>query len=196
MAVVRFPAGFRESAPGSSGPFAAEHGVAEIDVGSALSRPVDAIALGAAFEREAPVLLAAARAITSDRAEAEDLVQTTFELAIRRVHQLRDPNALRAWLLTIQTREAFRAIRRLRRTIRVSGPVPEDSAPNLAMADQIVIRDALRTLPPRMRAAVVLHHMVGMTVPQVAQAVGRSQNTIKTQLKEGLARLRETLDDG
>ena len=64
------------------------------------------------------------------------------------------------------------------------------------MADHIAIRDALRALPPRMRAAIVLHHMVGMTVPQVAQAVGRSENTIKSQLKDGLTRLREALDDG
>ena len=161
-----------------------------------MARPFDAISLGAAFEREAPVLLAAARAITADRSEAEDLVQTTFELAIRRVHQLRDPNALRAWLLTIQTREAFRTIRRLRRTLHVSGGVPEGSVAPLAMADHIAIRDALRALPPRMRAAIVLHHMVGMTVPQVAHAVGRSENTIKSQLKDGLARLREALDDG
>ena len=166
------------------------------DVESASARPVDAIALGAAFEREAPVLLAAARAITSDRSEAEDLVQTTFELAIRRVHQLRDPNALRAWLLTIQTREAFRMVRRLKRTLHVSGGVPDSSVAPLATADHIVLRDALRALPPRMRAAIVLHHMVGMTVPQVARAVGRSENTIKSQLKDGLSRLREALDDG
>ena len=170
--------------------------MARPEVESSAPRPFDAISLGAAFEREAPVLLAAARALTSDRSEAEDLVQTTFELAIRRVHQLRDPNALRTWLLTIQTREAFRIVRRLRRTIHVSEGVPDSWVAPLATADHIVLRDALRALPPRMRAAVVLHHMTGMTVPQVARAVGRSENTIKSQLREGLARLRETLDDG
>ncbi len=196
MAVRLFPTVFRASASKPSDPFEPPGGIAGHDVESASARPFDAISLGAAFEREAPVLLAAARAITADRSEAEDLVQTTFELAIRRVHQLRDPNALRAWLLTIQTREAFRTIRRLRRTLHVSGGVPEGSVAPLAMADHIAIRDALGALPPRMRAAIVLHHMVGMTVPQVAQAVGRSENTIKSQLKDGLTRLRETLDDG
>lgn len=170
--------------------------MASPDVESAATRPFDVISLGAAFEREAPVLLAAARAITSDRSEAEDLVQTTFELAIRRVDQLRDPSALRAWLLAIQTREAFRVVRRLRRTLHVSGGVPDSSVAPLASADHIVLRDVLRALPPRMRAAIVLHHMAGMTVPQVARAVGRSENTIKAQLKEGLSRLREALDDG
>jgi hypothetical protein len=62
----------------------------------ALVRPLDAVALGAAVEGEAPVLLAAARAITFDAVETEDLVQTTFELALRNVHQLRDPASLRS----------------------------------------------------------------------------------------------------
>lgn len=160
-------------------------------------RPLDAIALGAAFEREAPILLAAARAITFDAAEAEDLVQTTFETAIRNAHQLRDPNALRAWLLTIQTREALRVVRRLRRTFAAvaRGGVVEVAVRPIASTDRIVIRDALRALPPRMRTVVVLHHMAGMTVPQVALAVGRSENTVRSQLRVGLQRLREALRD-
>jgi len=156
---------------------------------------VDAVALGAAFEREAPILLAAARAITFDAVEAEDLVQTTFELALRNVHQLRDPGSLRSWLLTIQAREAFRVVRRLRRSLGLRGTVVEVPVAHVSPADSLVIREALRGLPPRMRAAVVLHHMAGLTVPQVARALDRSENTIRSQLRVGLQRLREALRD-
>ena len=156
---------------------------------------MDAVALGAAFEREAPVLLAAARAITLDAVEAEDLVQATFEIALRNVHRLRDPAALRSWLLTIQTREAFRLVRQLRRRLGLRGAVVEVPVGSLSDADRLAVRDALSDLPPRMRAAVVLHHMAGLTVPQVARAVGRSENTVRSQLRVGLQRLRETLGD-
>jgi RNA polymerase sigma factor (sigma-70 family) len=158
-------------------------------------RTLDAVALGAAFEREAPVLLAAARAMTLDAVEAEDLVQTTFELALRNVHQLKDPAALRSWLLTIQAREAFRLVRRLRRGFGIRGTVVEVPVARVSSADSIVIRDALRDLPPRMRAAIVLHHMAGLTVPQVARALDRSENTIRSHLRVGLQRLREALRD-
>jgi RNA polymerase sigma factor (sigma-70 family) len=158
-------------------------------------RPLDAVALGAAFEQEAPVLLAAARAITFDAVEAEDLVQTTFEIALRNVHQLREPASLRAWLLTILGREAFRVVRRLRRSLRLRGTVLEVPMAPISTADSLAIRDALRGLPPRMRAAVVLHHMAGLTVPQVARALGRSENTVHSQLRVGLQRLREALRD-
>ena len=149
---------------------------------------------GRALEREAPVLLAAARAMTLDDAEAEDLVQATFELALRHRSSLREPAALRGWLLAIQTREAFRLIRRLRRFVRFDPSVTEIAARDPA-DESVSVRDALRTLSPRVRAAVVLHHMAGLPVAEVAAALGVSPNTVKTQLKVGLARLREVLGD-
>jgi RNA polymerase sigma-70 factor, ECF subfamily len=158
-------------------------------------RAVDARSLGDALQREAPILLAAARAIVLDEREAEDLVQVTFEIAIRRIGDLRDPTALRAWLLTIQTREAFRVRRRLRRVLRFDPTVVElPSGPGPA-PDDIVLRDALRRLPPRVRAVIVLHHLAGLPVADVAAALGTSPNTVKTQLKLGLERLRKDLDD-
>jgi len=152
-------------------------------------------AFGKALQREAPVLLAAARAITLDDAEAEDLVQATFELALRHRVSLREPAALRGWLLTIQAREAFRLVRRLKRFVRFGPDVSEIAVQGSANADSAAVRDALRSLPPRVRAAVVLHHMAGLPVTEVAAALGVSPNTVKTQLKVGLARLREALGD-
>jgi RNA polymerase sigma-70 factor (ECF subfamily) len=152
-------------------------------------------AFGKALQREAPVLLAAARAITLDDAEAEDLVQATFELALRHRASLREPGALRSWLLTIQAREAFRLVRRLRRMVRFGPAITEIAVPGPTNADSVAVRDALRSLSPRVRAAVVLHHMAGLPVAEVATALGVSPNTVKTQLKVGLARLRDTLGD-
>jgi len=159
------------------------------------ARALDLPALGEAFRSEAPILLAAARAIVRDDAEAEDLVQTTFEIAVRRVSQLRDPLALRSWLLTIQTREAFRVRRRLRSVLRLDARSGEALPAPGAAADDVALRDALRKLPPRLRAALVLHHMVGLSVAEAAAVMGSSPNTVKAQLRTGLARLRRELDD-
>lgn len=162
------------------------------------ARPADAAeleAFGTALQREAPVLLAAARAITLDDAEAEDLVQATFELALRHRTSLREPGALRGWLLMIQAREALRLVRRLRRSVRFGPAVSEIAVPAASSAESIAVRDALRSLSPRVRATVVLHHMAGLPVAEVAAALGVSPNTVKSQLKVGLARLREALDD-
>jgi RNA polymerase sigma factor (sigma-70 family) len=67
-------------------------------------------------------------------------------------------------------------------------------SPDLAQTADI--RHALSALPRRTRAAIALHYLAGMTVPETALALGVSQNTIKSQLKTGLDRLREELRDG
>jgi RNA polymerase sigma-70 factor (ECF subfamily) len=149
-----------------------------------------------ALHEHGPMLLAAARVITLDDDEANDLVQTTFEIAIRKLDTLRDPSALRAWLLRIETREAFRVMRRLRRVVRLDGKVGELASPGSDLAARVDMRHALMSLPARTRAAVALHHLAGLSVRETADALGVTENTIKSQLKTGLSRLREVLDDG
>jgi len=148
-----------------------------------------------ALNEHGPTLLAAARVITLDDDEAKDLVQTTFEIALRRIDTLREPSALLAWLLRIETREAFLVVRRLRRVVRLDGHVRELVSPGTDLAAGADMRQALMALPARTRAAVALHHLAGLSVRETADALGVTENTIKSQLKTGLARLREVLDD-
>lgn len=142
-----------------------------------------------------PLLLAAARAITRDEAEAEDLVQTTFERALRAAPTIRDARAIRAWLLTVQTREALRVVRRLRRTLHLDPTIHELPVGGPDVSEWIELDEALGKLSRPIRAAVVLHHMVGLSVRETADALGVTENTAKARLKTGLARLRECFDD-
>jgi RNA polymerase sigma-70 factor (ECF subfamily) len=139
-----------------------------------------------------PLLLATARSILDDPFEAEDVVQATFEIALRERSSLRDLSATRAWLLRIETREAFRFSRRLRRLVPFDVQL-HDGAGSLC-SEQIELRDALSRLPTRERAAVVLHYIVGLTVADTAGALGTSENTVKTQLRLGLERVRKEWD--
>jgi RNA polymerase sigma-70 factor (ECF subfamily) len=151
-----------------------------------------------AIQEHGAMLLATARLLTLNEAEAQDLVQTTFEIALRRLDTLRDPNAMRSWLLRIETREALRLTRRLSRLIRLDHErhdIVDPLADPSGWAEETDLRAALATLPPRIRAAVVLHHMAGLPVRDTALALRVSENTAKTQLKTGLARLRKALDD-
>ena len=138
-----------------------------------------------ALHEHGPVLLATARIITRDEDEAKDLVQMTFEIALHRIDSLREPAALRAWLLRIETREAFRVTRRLRRLVRLDGHVQELVAPGPDVGYRAEIGDALMALPTRTRAAVALHYLAGLSVRETADALGVSENTVKTQIKTG-----------
>ena len=154
--------------------------------------PADALA--STFAGHVPLLLAAARLLTRNDADARDLVQATLEIALRKAGDLRDPGAAPAWLLTIQAHEAFRIRRRLARMVQLRPNHPEAI---LAGPDDeaIALRSALAQLSPRVRTAIVLHHMAGLSVAEVAEALRVSPNTVKTQLRQGLARLRSLLSD-
>ncbi|MGH2455830.1 MAG: RNA polymerase sigma factor [Candidatus Limnocylindria bacterium] len=149
----------------------------------------------AAILEQTPDLLAAARVMTMDEAEAEDLVQWTIETALRKGDQLRDPGALRPWLFRIQGREAVRLRRRMQAFVRWDAEWPEPIAPVEDRADFLAVREAIGSLPRRTRAALVLHYMIGLSVGDTASALGTSANTVKTQLRHGLARVREELKD-
>jgi RNA polymerase sigma-70 factor (ECF subfamily) len=153
------------------------------------------IGLADMLTEHGPVLLAAARLITLNEAEADDVVQATFEIALRRGHTLRDPGALRSWLLTIGCREAVRRAGFMRR-FRPWSPFLHDVSVSQSNRDEVlVLRSALRALPRRVRAAIALHYLEGYSVRETAAVLGVSENTIKTQIKKGLARLRKELED-
>lgn len=172
----------------------------DVDVSHAVDAPADQdldtevrrLALAALAEQR-PVLLAAARVITFDSSEAEDLVQDTLEIAVRKLDQLRELGSLRAWLFRIQAREALRLRRRLRLFTGWSGDL--DAASSCDEAEHAALRAALAGLPRRMRAAVVLHHMVGLSAQETAAAMGVSPNTAKTQIRLGVGKIRERLSD-
>ena len=165
-------------------------------VAVALAEEDPEVAFGDTLARHGPVLLAAARLITLDESEAQDVVQVTYEIALRRGHTLRDPASLRAWLLAIATREAVKRVSSLRRFLSFSLHVHDVAAAEPSRDQSLALRDGLRKLPPRVRAAIALHYLEGYSVRETASALGVSENTIKTQLKTGLSRLREELRDG
>lgn len=113
--------------------------------------------------------------------------------AWERCGSLRDPAALRPWLLRIATRHALGRRRRAAPTaVLLDGSLP--AASGAADPERIVLAVALDRLPPRMRACLSLHDYAGLSVAETATALGISPNTAKFHLKEGLARLRTALE--
>jgi RNA polymerase sigma factor (sigma-70 family) len=59
----------------------------------------------------------------------------------------------------------------------------------------LALWQAVRDLPPRMRAAIGLRYYLDLPVETVAEVLDVSPNTIKTQLKSALTHLRTALAD-
>ena len=118
----------------------------------------------------------------------------TAMIAWRKAHELRDPSALRLWLLRIATRQALSRRRRIGTVLPLlpgeSAQIAADPAPSI---DRITLLESLAKLPERMRVAVVLHYYADLRVHEVAAVLDRSPNTIKSELREALRRLRTEL---
>jgi len=135
--------------------------------------------------------------ILRDRQDAEDVVVETLLAALAHVKDLRDPTALRPWLLRIATNRALGIRRRGVRIIHLE-VVPDPGSARDATSDsatRLTLLAGVDALPARMRAAVVLRYYADLSVEEVAIALGRSPNTIKSQLQVALGHLRRDLAD-
>ncbi|MDQ3937531.1 MAG: sigma-70 family RNA polymerase sigma factor [Chloroflexota bacterium] len=128
-----------------------------------------------------------------NRADAEDVLMDTLLAALDRGTSLRDASAMRQWLLKIATNQALSRQRRFRR-VKWIQLAPEYPGPAMDTTEHVALMQGLATLPVRSRAAVVLHYYADLPVAEVAAVMGTSQNTVKSQLRTGLVRLRELLD--
>ena len=165
---------------------------------------VDAVQAGdrRAFEelvvRETPAVYRACLRILGSPADAEDVTQESFVAAYRSIRSYRGEGALRAWLLRIATRQAFRRLARRPRHADLAA-IPEarvadhqaDPGRRLVRAEQReAIRAAVAALPEPYREVVALRFFADLSLFEVAEATDRPVNTVKTHLRRGLERLR------
>ncbi|HMJ15230.1 MAG TPA: RNA polymerase sigma factor [Polyangiaceae bacterium] len=132
--------------------------------------------------------------LLSRSADAEDVVQDAFVLALRDLAQLEDGDAFRSWLLKITVHQAHRKFRR-RKLLRALGldrgeddaalPLQVDprAGPEVHVALGEVER-LLTTLPARSRIAWVLRHVEAYSIDEVARACNCSRATTKRALVE------------
>lgn len=152
-------------------------------------RPETLADLLEAYGRE---IQAVAYLIVRDRSEAEDIVVETLLTAFERGGSIRDERALRAWLLRVATNHALRTRRRTARIVGIDLLPDQPSGGDLGTesSERISLLAGVAELPPQMRAAVVLRYYADLSVEGVAEALGKSPNTIKAQLQTALDRLR------
>jgi RNA polymerase sigma-70 factor (ECF subfamily) len=136
-----------------------------------------------------PRLVGQLYVMTGDRAEAQDAVQEAFVRAWSHRDQIDAGQGAEAWVRVTAWRIAASRWRRAREGIRlmllaarpdrVAGPGPE----------RVAFVEALRQVPAEQRRALVLYHLVDLTVGQIAAETGVRPGTVKARLARGRAAL-------
>jgi RNA polymerase sigma-70 factor (ECF subfamily) len=147
--------------------------------------------------------------LTRRPADAEDLAQEAFVRAYRALQayapERRSALHTRGWLAAItlnlgRNRARTRRVRPGEADIDAVAEVAVDGAPGpdaIAMRREAARawRERIGALPPRYGHAVWLRHIHGLPYPELAEALGRPVNTVKSDVHRGLALLRRALVD-
>ena len=150
------------------------------------------------YERHAPGAVRLAYLITGDRERSRDIAQDAFVRVAGRFRHLRFPDAFDAYLrrtvVNLCTSQ-FRRERVEREYLERERSRPETAAamPDLALRDELTV--ALRTLPVRQRAAVVLRYYEDLSEEGVASALGCSVSAARSLLVRGMQALRSIVED-
>jgi RNA polymerase sigma-70 factor (sigma-E family) len=149
-----------------------------------------------AFVRERGAALSrTAFFLTGDRHLAEDLVQTALAQTYVHWHRIRDYAQVEAYARRILVNANAAWWRRLS-----SGETPVEAAPDVALpdptaavAERAPLVEALRRLPARQRAAVVLRYYADLSEAETADAMGCTTGSVKRHTSRGVERLRALL---
>ncbi len=156
-----------------------------------------------AGDREAFDLIVAAKAesvyrtalaILGNEADARDAAQDSFVAAWRRIRDLRDDDRFDAWLGRILINNCRSALRRRGRVREVAlEEVPETRAA-VASLDGFDFDEAFGRLAVDQRAILVLHHLHGYGVRDIANWLGIPSGTVKWRLNRARNALQRELD--
>lgn len=141
-------------------------------------------------------LLRTAYLITGNRGDAEDLLQTALAKTYLAWPRIRERDSIDAYVrrVLVNTHTSiWRRHRHLHLTVTPVEHLPErpgrDSTADTDIHD--ALWTALQSLPTKMRAAVVLRYYEDLSEAEVADVLGVSVGTVKSQTSRALAKLRD-----
>jgi RNA polymerase sigma-70 factor, ECF subfamily len=161
----------------------------------------DQQALRGLLDRHLPTVLAIARRMLKDDAEAEDVAQEAMLRLWRNAAALElGPGGVRPWLRRVASNLCIDRVR-ARRNTTVMDEVPEEVEPAgqfRALAERELgsrVDAALKALPERQRLAITLFHYEGMSQVEVGGVLGISDEAVESLLARARRALKAELKD-
>lgn len=156
-----------------------------------LPEPDGAPTMEVLFQQHTPAVTAICLAYARNLHDAEDLVQETLLKATASIGDLREPAAIRSWLLQIARRLCINHCSRRRHTV----PLPEEVPAPAEVSDPQVgrLHHALAGLPVEYRKALCLYYLDGRSCAGVAEVLGISEGAVRVRLTRGRMMLHKLL---
>lgn len=161
----------------------------------------DEAALGALYDRFGGTVYALAHRIVGQQVDAEEVAMETFAQVWRDASKFDSARgSVPAWLCIIARSRALDLVRSHSRRQRLNESVArepmEDSigAPDVLHEERRqAVGTALKELPEAQREAIELAYFQGLSQSEIAERLQQPLGTIKTRMRTGMMKLRETL---
>ncbi len=153
-------------------------------------------AVRALYERYSPRVYAVVRRIAGDDDLAQDYSQEAWIRAIRALPTFRGNARFSTWLHRIAVNSALQALRKADTKSRREVPLPEAIPVYPGESDALLgelLEQAMDRLPEGMRQILILHDVEGYTHDEIAELLGVTAGTSKSQLFKARGKMRELL---
>lgn len=148
----------------------------------------------ALYDRYKDAMYTLAYRITNDFDQAHDVLQEAFVAVFRGLDRFRRESTLGAWVKTIVVRTAYKKLRRQ----PVMEPLEECHTREMIdwgdHLDAAYLEQAIQALPPGYRSVFVLIEIEGYAHKEVAELLGISVGTSKSQLYHAKRQLQRTIN--
>lgn len=145
-------------------------------------------ALEAAYDAYADMLYRLALSHLGSEHDAEDAVQDAFAKYITSAPEFTDDAHERAWLIRVTVNRCHDMARQ--RSVRTHEPLDEGlNVPDKPQTDSSGLLDALSRISEKYRTVIVLHHLEGFSVTEVASMLRITASSVKMRLSRGREQL-------
>ncbi len=136
--------------------------------------------------------------LCGNRDRAEDCFQETFKRMAEKADKIQG-DSLKGWLFRVGSNVAMDGFRQQKKgpTALAHEPIDENQPVDAVMQDERIaqVRTAVNSLPERQKATLLLAYYQKLSYAQVAEALGCSVGTVKTQMSRALKTLAQKLPD-
>ena len=168
----------------------------------------DAGAYSALLQRYQRAIYGIVSGMIRNRDDVDDIVQEVFVLAYRSLSSFRGDAAFSTWLYRIAVNTSIKQMKKIRNRHAASIDDPDTGLADVLMSPESnrpdklteqnarasALREAVRTLPEKHRAVVVLHYFQDLSCDQIAGVLGCSVGTVWSRLHYACRKLQGQLN--
>lgn len=129
----------------------------------------------------------------NNTADAEDILQEVFLSLLKSGKQeFSDKEHLKAWLIKVAVNKCIN----FRKSFWIQKTVPLEEQIITYTEEESNVMDEVMKLPPEYRNIIYLYYYEGYSIKEIAELLGKNQNTINSKLQRGRKKLRAELEKG